>query len=130
MEIVLHDVRNPLHSIVCLQNPISGRRIGDPITNFGLNLIKEYSRHGIVESHISYELKLRDGRKVKSTTIPVFHKSYELIAFICINIEVSTIRSGLETLPLGGGLRRFLEEFVAVSKSKQILEDIENSDYS
>jgi hypothetical protein len=43
IEIVLHDVRNPLKSIVAIQNPISGRRLDDPNTNFGLALIKDYS---------------------------------------------------------------------------------------
>lgn len=93
IEIVLHDTRNPLKSIVALQNPISGRRLGDPNTNFGLQLIKSYSQSPNVprEAYISYGLTLPDGRRIKSSTVPLFHETYGLIGFICINIDLEKL---------------------------------------
>jgi hypothetical protein len=96
IEIVLHDTRNPLRSIIAVQNPISGRRLGDTNTNFGIQLIRNYSYgegqgQGRGGSFISYDLALKDGRAVKSTTIPIFHDVYGLIGFICINIDISKL---------------------------------------
>jgi predicted transcriptional regulator YheO len=123
IEIVLHDTRNPLKSIVAIQNPISGRRLGDSNTNFGLALIKDYS---IIRqpgsSYISYELTLRDGRKVKSSTIPLYNKRYGLIGFICLNIDISLLSSNDATY-----IDIFLEAFTATTMNQRINELIDNS---
>ena len=42
IEFVLHDTRNPLGSVVAVQNPITGRRLGSSTTNFGIKLIKDF----------------------------------------------------------------------------------------
>jgi len=91
VEIVLHDTRNPLKSIVAIQNPITGRRLGDATTNFGYQLLKSYAaldEEG--PSHISYPLITKDGKKVKATTIPLYQNKI-LIGFICINIDISQL---------------------------------------
>ncbi len=124
-EIVLHDTRNPLQSVVAIQNPISGRRLGDSTTNFGIELIKDYSilanRGG---SYISYGLTLKDGRKIKSSTIPLFDDSYGLIGFICLNIDISKLAEEPANIEYQ---TQFLESFIAVSGNKKIDELIDNS---
>jgi hypothetical protein len=123
IEIVLHDVRNPLKSIVAIQNPISGRRLGDPNTNFGLELIKDYSiiphKGG---SYVSYELTLNDGRKIKSTTIPLYNTRYGLIGFICLNIDISKLSRENKVY-----IKEFLFNFTAISENHRINEIIEIS---
>jgi predicted transcriptional regulator YheO len=123
IEIVLHDVRNPLKSIVAIQNPISGRRLDDPNTNFGLELIKDYS---IIphpgRSYISYELTLNDGRRIKSTTIPLYNKRHGLIGFICLNIDISGLSPEDPT-----HLNSFITHFTAISENHKINELIEIS---
>ena len=124
IEIVLHDTRNPLHSVVAIQNPISGRRLGDSTTNFGLELIKNYSvvdKQGA--SFISYPLKLKDGRPIKSSTIPLFDETYGLIGFICMNIDTSQLN--MEKNP--AAIASFIESFKLVSNNEKITELIENS---
>ena len=125
IETVLHDTRNPLRSVVAVQNPISGRRIGDANTNFGLQLIKNYSE-GKGEGHgapfVSYPLTLKDGRQIKSTTIPIFHEVYGLVAFICINVDISRLDSRHAE-----DLRRFMDNFKATVANDAINEIIENS---
>lgn len=123
IEIVLHDTRNPLKSIVAIQNPISGRRLGDTNTNFGLQLIKNYSQlSGQGTSFVSYGLTLKDGRQIKSTTIPLFHETYGLVGFICMNIDVSKL-DGKDTK----ALEHFLENFKAINPNAPISELIQNS---
>jgi predicted transcriptional regulator YheO len=123
IEIVLHDTRNPLKSIVAIQNPISGRRLGDSNTNFGLALIKDYSiirRPG--SSYISYQLSLKDGREIKSSTIPLYHKRYGLIGFICLNIDISGIETNNTVM-----INNFLDNFTTTMTNHKINELIENS---
>jgi predicted transcriptional regulator YheO len=123
IEIVLHDVRNPLRSIVAIQNPISGRRLDDPNTNFGLELIKDY---GIMPhpggSYVSYELTLNDGRRIKATTIPLYNTKYGLIGFICLNIDISRLSMEDPTY-----LNMFLTNFTAISENHKIHELMEIS---
>jgi len=92
VEVVLHDTRDPLHSVSAIQNPISGRKLGDNNSNFGVGLIKLYSAPDAMPTNfVSYPLKLKDGRDVKSTTIPLFNPKLGLIGFICINIDISKL---------------------------------------
>jgi predicted transcriptional regulator YheO len=124
IEIVLHDTRNPLHSVVAIQNPISGRRLGDSTTNFGIELIKNYSvvdRQG--SSFISYPLKLKDGRQIKSSTVPLFDERYGLVGFICMNID--TAKLDVKSNP--EAIATFIENFKQVSSNNKISELIENS---
>jgi predicted transcriptional regulator YheO len=124
MEFVLHDTRNPLRSVVAVQNTITGRRIGDPLTNFGVQLVKTYSTHskGNVRntSFTSYALMLPDGRQVKATTIPVFHERYGLIAFICINVDLSKLSDPKAAVA-------FVEAFKSVRTNDAISEIIQTT---
>jgi len=91
IEIVLHDTSNPLKSIIAIENPISNRKLNDKITNFGIELIKKYSKNEIKNGNIiSYPITLNDGRIVKATTIPIYNNN-QLVAFICINIDTSKL---------------------------------------
>lgn len=126
VEIVLHDTRNPLRSIVAVQNSISGRKIGDTNTNFGVQLIKNYSLgegQGQGAAFVSYPLSLKDGRPVKSTTIPLFHEVYGLIGFICINIDVSK----MDKVKNPEMIERFIDSFKATTANDAISEMIQNS---
>lgn len=125
VEIVLHDTRNPLRSIVAIQNPISGRRLGDTNTNFGIQLIKSYGEgqgQGRGASFVSYDLTLKDGRAVKSTTIPIFHDVYGLIGLICINIDISKMDNKHPEY-----VDSFVDTFKATIANDAINEMIQNS---
>jgi predicted transcriptional regulator YheO len=127
IEIVLHDTRNPLRSIIAVQNPISGRRLGDTNTNFGIQLIKNYSQgegqgQGRGASFVSYVITLKDGRPVKSTTIPIFHDTYGLIGFVCINIDISKMDKRSSD-----AVDHFVDNIKATTANDAINEMIQNS---
>lgn len=121
-EIVLHDTRNPLRSVVAIQNPITGRQLGDSTTNFGYELIKSYA--AIREeggNYISYALTTKDNRKVKSTTIPVYQEK-NLIGFICINIDISQLDGNNKEAEAA-----FLKAFTKTSSNQKINEVLEST---
>ena len=123
IEIVLHDTRNPLKSVVTIQNPISGRRLDDSTTNFGLELIKNYSVVDRPASNfVSYGLTLKDGRKIKSSTIPLFDEIYGLVGFICLNIDISKLDQKHPE-----AIAAFIENFKLINNNDKITELIENS---
>jgi len=65
---------------------------GDNNSNFGVSLIKLYSAPDSMPTNfVSYLLKLKVGRGVKSTTIPLFDHRLGLIGFICINVDISKL---------------------------------------
>jgi predicted transcriptional regulator YheO len=87
IEILLHNLANPSRSLVELENNVTGRKIGMGTTNLLLDLKK---RKFLKEDKLNYELNI-GARKFKCTTIPIYHKSYGLIAAICINIDANYI---------------------------------------
>lgn len=67
-EIILHDVSTPERSVIAACNEhLSGRRIGDPMTE----LAKELLRTGVYQEHdyvANYEGRTRGGKRFVSST--------------------------------------------------------------
>lgn len=121
MKIVLHDVRNPLGSVIAIKNPISGRKLGQPTTNFGLQLIKSYSKLGSNgASYISYPLALKNGERIKSSSIPIYDANYGLVAFICVNIKIAELVRDDPNYT-----ERFIENFVRTNENMDIKEMVD-----
>ena len=117
IEIVLHDTRNPLKSVIAIENPVTGRKLYDKNTNFGIELIKKYAKNEIKNGNIvSYPITLDDGRVIKATTIPIYDNG-ELIAFICINIDTSRI-----SLKNPHELQKTIDSLVKVSPISEYLD--------
>ncbi len=65
---------------------------------------------------------MKDGRQVKSTTIPLFNNTYGHIGFICLNIDISKM-DGKDP----AAIARFVEVFRSVTENEAISEMIQNS---
>jgi hypothetical protein len=85
IEILLHNLVNPSRSLIELENNVTGRKIGMGTTSLLLDLKK---RKLLKEDKLNYELNI-GARKFKCTSIPIIHKSYGVIAAICINVDVN-----------------------------------------
>jgi predicted transcriptional regulator YheO len=95
LEILLHNLANPSRSLVELENNVTGRKIGMGTTSLLLDLKK---RKFLKEDKLNYELNI-GARKFKCTTIPIYHRSYGLIAAICINIDVNYLTDEVMKTP-------------------------------
>src|SRR5437660_2926150 len=83
IEILLHNLADPAHSLVALENNVTGRRLRDGTTNLLIDLKRREN-----EDKLNYELKI-GSRKFKCTTIPIKRKEFGIVGAICINIDVN-----------------------------------------
>jgi hypothetical protein len=91
LEFVLHDARDPMHSVVMIKNNMTNRFVGSPATNLGVHFIKYFSQTSeFSPPYLSYKLPYKE-RIFKASTIPIYDKKYGLIAFICVNLDVTDL---------------------------------------
>jgi hypothetical protein len=112
-EILLHDVRNPIRSIVAARNSedLSGRRVGDPSTRFVVQYVKEQGRR-LLESlqsggKVAYRKQFELNKFVKATTTPIWDGKYGLVGMFCINIDITQIERLDEE-----GIKRFIQNYI------------------
>ncbi|MEU1183760.1 PAS domain-containing protein [Streptomyces sp. NPDC005820] len=87
-EVVLHDLRNPVHAIRVIENNLSGRQVGDSATELGLARIKDPNYPSVIQN---YANQFPDGRPAKSTSIGIKNEAGEYVAALCLNLDVSTL---------------------------------------
>jgi len=85
IEILLHDLSNPSHSLVALENNVTGRHLHDGTTNLVIDLKKRQLSH---EEKLNYGINL-GARKFKCTTIPIIRKEYGVVGAICVNVDAN-----------------------------------------
>lgn len=89
-EVVLHDLRDPDHAIVKIENNLSGRSIGGPATEIGLARIADPNFADLL---IDYPNQFQDGRAVKSSSIGIKDSNDKFVFAICLNMDVSYLQS-------------------------------------
>ena len=96
-EFVLHSLEDLSHSVVKIINGhYSNRKPGAPITDFGLNLLRDLEQKQKPEPQVYFNYQ--NGTLLKSTTIPILGDNGRMIAMLCINfhtdIPMATFLSG------------------------------------
>ncbi|HJT80173.1 MAG TPA: PAS domain-containing protein [Chthoniobacterales bacterium] len=87
IEILLHNLADPAHSLIALENNATGRHLRDGTTNLLIDLKKRQIAH---EDKLNYELNI-GSRRFKCTTIPIVRKEFGVVGAICINIDANYI---------------------------------------
>jgi predicted transcriptional regulator YheO len=87
IEILLHNLADPAHSLIILENNVTGRHLRDGTTNLLIDLKR---RQLLNEEKLNYELNI-GSRKFKCTTIPIKRKEFGIVGAICINIDSNYI---------------------------------------
>lgn len=85
-EVVVHDLSDPQNAIFAIENNLSGRRIGQPVTELGLARIGDPDYPAVITN---YANQFADGRKVKSTSIGIKDESGEYVAALCLNVDLT-----------------------------------------
>lgn len=103
-EVVVHDLKNPEHSILSIHNNLSGREVGEPTTELGHARIESADFPNIIAN---YANQFSDGRPVKSTSIGIKDESGQYIAALCLNLDMTLFRS----------MQSMLSQFIDVGNS-------------
>jgi predicted transcriptional regulator YheO len=85
IEILLHNLADPSHSLIALENNVTGRHLRDGTTSLLIDLKKRQMQH---EDKLNYELNI-GARKFKCTTIPIVRKEFGVVGAICINVDAN-----------------------------------------
>jgi predicted transcriptional regulator YheO len=85
IEILLHNLADPSHSLIALENNVTGRHLRDGTTNLLIDLKKRQMAN---EDKLNYELNI-GSRRFKCTTIPIVRKEFGVVGAICINIDTN-----------------------------------------
>lgn len=85
-EVILHDLARLPNSIVAIGGNLTGRSVGGPITDFGLEQIRQSSDGADI---VGYAAQTRDGRRLRSSTMFVRDADGNVVGCLCINIDVT-----------------------------------------
>ena len=134
IEILLHNLADPSHSLIALENDVTGRRLRDGTTNLLIDLKKRQIAH---EDKLNYELNIGN-RRFKCTTIPIVRKEFGVVGAICINIDANFLTEHVmaDQKRIEEWFRNFLrvdmqleenilskDEFAAAQKGKRYFKD-------
>lgn len=89
-EVVVHDLLDPRHAILAIYNNLSGREVGDPVTELGLARIADPQYPEVIAN---YANQFADGRQAKSTSIGIKDSSGRYVASLCLNVDVTLLKS-------------------------------------
>ena len=90
-EVVLHDFTVPQHSIIEIENGhVTGRKIGDPITDFALSIWRKNGYGKKKEDKIvNYKTKTKDGKILRSSSVFIRDDQKKIIGCLCINYDLT-----------------------------------------
>ncbi len=108
-EVVLHDLTVPNHSIVAIVNGhISGRKIGAPLTNMALSILRDKSYESNNYRSNDYGLSA-SGKALRSNTFFIKHEG-KLIGMLCINFDDSRYQNLSEHIMTLAHPQNFLDK--------------------
>lgn len=89
-EVVLHDLTNGLEStIIAIENGyITGRKVGDPSSNLGLEVLRGTVKDG---DRYNYFTQTKDGKMLRSSSVYIKNTKEEVIGAVCINLDISDL---------------------------------------
>lgn len=97
-EIIIHDLTNYNKSIVYISNgQLSGRKIGDPITDLVLEFI---ATEGKGNKHFisNYNSKTVEGRLLYSSTFFIRDDSNKIVGALCLNSDYHEVKKSISFL--------------------------------
>lgn len=84
-EVVLHDLGRGANSIVAIENNLTGRELGGPMTDLLLSRV----RRGETTDAINYRTQTPSGRTLRSSTMFIKDDDGSAIGCLCLNADVT-----------------------------------------
>jgi predicted transcriptional regulator YheO len=98
-EVVLHDITDPYHSIVAIENShVTERSLGGAMSQTNIEAI---ASGGFTQNQLNYTKKTADGRVLKSSTMVIRDENQKPIGCLCINFDLSEfimVRNSINSL--------------------------------
>ena len=87
-EIVLHDLKSPYdRTIVDIRNcHVTGRKVGDCITNLGLEVMRGTKENGDYYNYITY---VKPSNTLRSSTMHIQDENGKIVGAICLNTDIT-----------------------------------------
>lgn len=106
IEILVHDLSNPTHSITTIESgEVTGRVQGMGTTTLLVDLMR---RVNLKQDKLNYELNI-GSRRFKCTTIPIVRKDFGVVGAVCINIDINFIHD--QVLPQPERIAEFFQNY-------------------
>ncbi|MGL4605085.1 MAG: helix-turn-helix transcriptional regulator [Iodobacter sp.] len=84
-EVAVHDMNQLEKSLCIIKNPISGRKVGAPATDFALRLLHECQTSAKAPFRTNYQGKTLDGHRLRSSSLLLQDEEGKPFAMLCIN---------------------------------------------
>jgi predicted transcriptional regulator YheO len=115
-EVLLHDILNLEHSIIKIRNGhVTGRKVGDSLTDLGLEMIKRGDR--VPEVLGNYNPRAKNGRMLKSNSAHLRDMKGRLVGALCINLDLTQVKKMEENLQQ---ITKSIKDFSFVDNEKTI----------
>ncbi len=106
-EVILHDISNPVNSVVAIHGTLTGRQIGDPMTDLAFDILNKNINPD--ENYIvNYQGRFKGIQLISSTYY--IKNDKKIIGMLCINRDL-TIAKNLEN-----SISQFLESYNFLSQ--------------
>ena len=123
-EVVVHDLTDRRHAVLAIHNNLSGRGVGEPVTELGTQRI---SNPDFPEVVANYPNRFPDGRRAKSTSIGIRDCEGNYVAALCLNVDLTVFQNLQNMLTQFGGttVEPEIKESLAPVGSQTLLDYID-----
>ena len=108
---VVHDLTDRRHAVLAIHNNLSGRGVGEPVTELGAQRI---SNPDFPEVVANYPNRFPDGRRAKSTSIGIRDREGDYVAALCLNVDLTVFQN----------LQNMLTQFGSTTVEPEIKESL------
>ena len=105
LEVIIHDLKDPEHSIIAIfNNHITGRKIGDGTSDIGYKKLA----NELPDKIVNYENKSPSGIKLKSSTLTIRNQHNKIIGSMAFNFDLTPFEN----------IQEFFNTITKTNKSK------------
>lgn len=96
-EVVLHDLSDKDTSIVCIENSLTDRKPGGPLTDFALKILKDIEKNNR-DFYVNYQGESGTGKPFRSSTLIIRDTDNTPLAMLCINRDITALSRARDLL--------------------------------